>query len=79
MKKGFGILFIVLGVLNLVRSFAILSSAGDSSKYAGLMGQSLFIGIGLIGLGIWMVSSSKRKTDTSNLPEKRSENDNQNK
>lgn len=79
MKKGFGILLVVLGVLNIVRLIAILSTAGDSSKYASMVGQSLFFGIGLIGLGIWMISSAKKKSSSSDFPEKRNETDIQNK
>jgi hypothetical protein len=63
MKKGFGIFFIVIGALNLV-----IGLAGLGSEYADQAGGKLFFGIGALGLGIWMVSSAKKKDD--NLPTK---------
>lgn len=56
MKKGFGIFFIVIGVLNLVTGLA-----GLGSGYAEQAGGKLMFGIGALGLGIWMVSSAKKK------------------
>lgn len=63
MKKGFGIFFIIIGALNIIVGFA-----GLASEYADKAGPKLFMGIGILGLGIWMVNSSKKKDD--NLPSK---------
>ena len=61
MKKIFGWIFIVAGASNFLRVFAM---ASDGVSHSG--GQN--IGIGFIGLGIWMISSSKKTDD--NLPSK---------
>jgi hypothetical protein len=63
MKKGFGWFFVILGALNVFRGFAMISQS------VGNGGGILFFGIGFIGLGIWMISSSKPKDD-NNLPTK---------
>ena len=63
MKKGFGIFFIVIGALNIIIGIAALGT-----KYAYQAGRKLSFGIGTLGLGIWMVNSSKNKDD--NLPTK---------
>jgi hypothetical protein len=53
MKKGFGWFFLILGALNVFRGFAMIS------QNVGNGGGILFFGIGFIGLGIWMINSSK--------------------
>jgi|GEM_PF-2993459 len=63
MKKGFGWFFVVLGALNIIRGFAMIS------QNVGNGGGILFFGIGFIGLGVWMISSSQKKND-DNLPSK---------
>ena len=63
MKKGFGIFFIIIGILNL-----IIGIGGLSTKYADQAGGKIFFGIGALGLGIWMVNSTKKRDE--NLPQK---------
>lgn len=63
MKKGFGWFFVILGALNVFRGFAMISQNVVNG------GGILFFGIGFIGLGIWMINSSKPKDD-NNLPTK---------
>lgn len=58
MKKGFGIFFIILGALNILRGILSLD-AGMSNG-----GNLLIFGIGFVGLGIWMVSSDERNKTT---------------
>lgn len=64
MKKGFGWVFAILGVLNVIRGFGMIS------QNVGNGGGILFLGIGFIGLGAWMISSSKPDNDNTNLPDK---------
>jgi len=60
MKKGFGWFFIILGVLNLFRSFAMFS-------YGAYNAGGIFIfGIIILALGAWMVSSSKPRDNKDN-------------
>lgn len=54
MKKGFGIFFIVIGLLNF-----FVGIAGTGSQYQEQATTKIFIGVGLLVLGIWMVNSSK--------------------
>lgn len=63
MKKGFGIFFIIIGILNL-----IIGIGGLSTQYADQAGGKIFFGIGALGLGIWMVTSAKKSDE--NLPKK---------
>ena len=59
MKKGFGWFFAIIGVLDIFRSISMLS--GGNSNGGGM----LLFGVGLIVLGIWMITSSKPKEDKS--------------
>lgn len=68
MKKGFGWFFIVLGALNVFRAFVMFS------QQAGNGGGILFWGIGFIGFGSWLISSTKPKEENSNLPDKTKDN-----
>jgi hypothetical protein len=67
MKKIFGWIFIVAGASNFLRVFA-MASDGVSHSGGQNIGSIVFVGIGFIGLGIWMISSSKKTDD--NLPPK---------
>jgi len=58
MKKGFGIFFIILGALNILRGIVMLDGGMNNG------GNLLIFGIGFIGLGIWMVSSAERNKTT---------------
>ena len=62
MKKGFGWLFIVLGILNIFRGCAMINIG------TGNAGGTFFWAIGQIVLGIWMIDTSKPKENklTSN-------------
>ncbi len=55
MKKGFGIFFVIVGILNL-----IIGIGGISTQYADQAGTKIFFGIGSLGLGYWMLSTSKK-------------------
>ncbi|MGL4907882.1 MAG: hypothetical protein ACRC3G_00940 [Bacteroidales bacterium] len=65
MKKIFGWLFILIGLGNFLKVFAmvlygVVESGGQSI-------ESIFCyAIGFFGLGIWMITSSKKKNN--NLP-----------
>ncbi len=69
MKKFFGWLFILAGVGNIIMVFAMAAS-GATQAGSQNIGGKLFFGIGFLGLGIWMISSSKPDNDNSNLPDK---------
>ena len=56
MKKGFGIFFIIVGAANIFIAIAQLNS-----EFANKAGPKIFMAIGFLVLGIWMVSSSKKK------------------
>ena len=67
MKKGFGIFFIVSGALSILGVIVTAFGAPENmSKYPERVGQSFFMGIGFLALGVWMVNSSKKKD--KNLP-----------
>jgi len=53
MKKGFGWFFIVLGVLNLFRSFMMFSQGTYNA------GGIFIFGVIILCLGLWMVTSNK--------------------
>ena len=55
MKKGFGWVFIVLGILNFFRSFIMINQGADNA------GGIFIFAIIFLVLGIWMVSSNKPK------------------
>ncbi len=60
MKKGFGIFFIVVGVLNFITPIlTMIFSPNTAQQYAPQVGQRLFMGIGFMGLGYWMYTTSK--------------------
>ncbi|SNB29766.1 conserved hypothetical protein [Flavobacterium psychrophilum] len=63
MKKGFGIFFIIIGILNL-----IIGIGGLSTEFADQARGKIFFGIGALGFGMWMVNSVNRKDE--NLPKK---------
>ena len=65
MKKIFGVILIVAGCGNLLNAFRLFSSNANSGGMSG--GQVLVYAIGFIGLGIWLVSSSKKD---DNIPSK---------
>jgi len=67
MKKIFGWFFLVLGILNIIRGFYMLS------QNVGNGGGILFWGIGFIGLGVWMISSSPPQKDNNIPSQKNSE------
>jgi uncharacterized membrane protein HdeD (DUF308 family) len=54
MKKGFGWFFIILGVLNLFRSFIMYSQGTDNA------GGILIFGITILVLGIWATLSKPK-------------------
>jgi hypothetical protein len=57
-KRGWGWFFVILGGLNIIRGFLMLS---------GGMGGGIFLfGIGFIVLGVWMINTSKPKDNNSN-------------
>ncbi len=58
MKKGFGWLFAVLGVINIIRSIGMFDAGMKNA------GNVLIFSIAFIGLGIWMVSSAERNKTT---------------
>jgi hypothetical protein len=61
MKKGFGIFFIVVGGLNILSVIITAFGAPENmSKYPERVGKSFVIGIGILGLGMWMLNSSKK-------------------
>lgn len=70
MKKGFGIFFMIIGGLNFIVAIAtLIGSPETASKYADKVGQKIFMGIGIAGLGYWMYSSSKSSKEKNyNLP-----------
>lgn len=75
MKKGFGIFFIIIGVLNVGTTLATLIFAPETAaEYADKVGQKFFFGIGFAGLGYWMYSSAKKKAQTEEVAEKKSDN-----
>lgn len=62
MKKGFGIFFIVVGIVNILGVLITAIGAPENmSKFPERIGQSFLMGIGFIGLGYWMVKSSKKE------------------
>jgi hypothetical protein len=65
MKKFFGWIFIIAGVGNILRVFAMAAN-GVSQSGGQSLGGILLYGIGFIGLGFWMINSSKKPDD--NLP-----------
>ncbi|MBC7749551.1 MAG: hypothetical protein H7Z76_13425 [Methylotenera sp.] len=67
MKKFFGWLFIIAGAGNFLRVFS-MASDGVSHSGGQNIGGILFFAIGFIGLGVWMINSSKKTDD--NLPSK---------
>lgn len=65
MKKFFGWFFIVTGVFNFIRAFAMISDGATQSGSQSTGGVISFA-IGFIGLGIWMVNSAgKNKADNN--------------
>lgn len=69
MKKFFGCFFIVLGVLNFVKCIALIVNETEYNTINN-PGGALFMGIGLIGLGIWMIQgANQRDTQASNPKE----------
>jgi len=58
MKKFFGWFFIIAGAGNLLRIFA-MASAGVTNSGGQNLGGVFFFAIGFIGLGYWMIKSSK--------------------
>ncbi len=57
MKKFFGWVFIVVGVVNLLL-FIVMVSEGAQQP---LRNPNPLIAVGLVGLGIWMINPSKSK------------------
>lgn len=58
MKKIFGWIFLVVGILNTLSSFAYIFT-GKTYFGPGGLGGKLFMAIGFIGLGYWMIKPKK--------------------
>ncbi len=56
MKKGFGVLFIIFGILNL-----IVGLLGLSTEYQSEAFSKIFFGLIILPLGIWMYNSSRSR------------------
>jgi hypothetical protein len=60
--KATGVILSILGVLNIIMSLGALSAnSGDP----GQLGPKIVIGVGLLGLGIYLIqrANSKKKED----------------
>lgn len=56
MKRGFGVFFIIVGILNLVIGFLGLATEYKSEAFSKIV-----FGLVALPLGIWMYESSKPK------------------
>jgi hypothetical protein len=75
MKKGFGWVFIVLGILNFFRGFIMINQGADNA------GGIFIFAIIFLAFGMWMVSSNKPKKvehDDENTSQNSNENQSMN-
>lgn len=56
MKRGFGVFFIIIGILNLIIGFLGLATEYKSEAFSKIV-----FGLVTLPLGIWMYTSSKPK------------------
>jgi len=56
MKRGFGVFFIIIGILNLIIGFLGLATEYKSEAFS-----KIIFGLVVLPLGIWMYESSKPK------------------
>lgn len=62
MKKFFGWFFILAGVGNLIGTFAIIADGAIESSGRNI-GEMFMFGVGFLGLGIYLLNSSKKKDE----------------